>query len=45
MPIADSVSFLIDLLHYVLPAAFLWAITDRAVKAVIRAATGKGAGI
>lgn len=41
MPISDVVSTMLQLLEYVLPAAFIWALTDKAVHAVIRAATGR----
>lgn len=41
MSVADSSSFILQLLQYVLPAAFIWALTDRAVTAIIRAATGR----
>lgn len=41
MPIADVVQTMLHLLQYVLPAAFIWAMTDKAVRAVIRAATGR----
>lgn len=38
---SSAVQFLVQLLTDVMPIAFLWAFTDRAVKAVIRAATGR----
>lgn len=41
MPIADIVSTMLSILTYVLPAAFIWALTDKAVTAIIRAATGR----
>lgn len=41
MPIADVVSTMLSILTYVLPAAFIWALTDKAVTAVIKAATGR----
>lgn len=41
MDIQSSVNFIMALLEYVLPAAFLFVLTDLAVRIVIRAATGK----
>ena len=41
MPIADVVSTMLSILTYVLPAAFIWALTDKAVTAIIKAATGR----
>lgn len=40
MPVADAVQTIINVLTYVLPAVFLWAMTDRIVRSVVRAATG-----
>lgn len=41
MDISSVVSFTLSVLSYVLPAAFIWALTDVAVRVVIRAATGR----
>lgn len=41
MPISDVVSTMLKILEYVLPAAFIWALTDKAVCSIIRAATGR----
>lgn len=41
MDISDVVSTMLKLLEYVLPAAFIWALTDKAVHAIVRAATGR----
>lgn len=41
MPIADVVSTMLSILTYVLPAAFIWALTDKAVTSIIKAATGR----
>lgn len=40
MPVNDVVQTMLSLLEYVLPAAFIWALTDKAVRAIITAATG-----
>lgn len=45
MEIASVVDFLIDLLTYVLPACFLWAVTDKVVRVVVKTATGKDYGL
>lgn len=41
MNIQNVVSTILAILEYVLPAAFLWAVTDRAVRAIIKAAVGR----
>lgn len=41
MAVNDVVSTILNILEYVLPAAFIWAITDRVVRAVIKAAVGR----
>lgn len=41
MPISDSVQVVVEILHYVLPATFVWCFAHVIVSAVIKAATGK----
>lgn len=41
MDISESVDFALYVLRYVLPAAFVWSLTHVAVKAIIKAATGR----
>lgn len=41
MDLTTASTFILELLEYVLPAAFLWALTERAVTAIIRAAVGR----
>lgn len=41
MPLADVVQMIISILQYVLPAVFLWALTEKAVRCIVSAATGK----
>lgn len=45
MDISNSVSLIVQVLTYVLPAAFTWAIAERICEAVIGAATGKRKGL
>lgn len=45
MNISNSVSLVVNVLMYVLPAAFIWAIAERICDAVIGAATGKRKGL
>lgn len=41
MNLSDVVSFTLQVLTYVLPAVFVWNLTDVLVKAVVGAATGR----
>lgn len=41
MLVSDAVDTIVSILQYVLPAAFIWAITDRIVRSIIKAATGR----
>ena len=45
MDISNSVSLVVHVLTYVLPAAFIWAIAERICDVVIGAATGKRKGL
>ena len=45
MDISNSVSLIVQVLTYVLPAAFIWAISERICEAVIGAAVGKRKGL
>ena len=45
MDISNSVSLIVQVLTYVLPAAFIWAIAERLCEAVIGAAVGKRKGL
>ena len=41
MNLPDIVTFTLHVLEYVLPAVFVWNLTDVLVKAVVGAATGR----
>lgn len=45
MDISNSVSLVVHVLMYVLPAAFIWAVAERICEAVIGAAVGKRKGL
>lgn len=40
MNLSDVTTFILRLLEYVLPAVFVWSLTERAVRAIVSAATG-----
>lgn len=41
MNLSDVVTFTLNVLSYVLPAVFVWNLTDVLVKAIVGAATGR----
>lgn len=41
MDLQNTVDFLVSLLSYTMPMAFLWSFAHIAVKAIIKAATGR----
>lgn len=45
MDISNSVSLVVHVLTYVLPASFIWAIAERICDAVIGSATGRRKGL